>query len=255
MKSAQAITPRGLAINEASAAPFDALSVAKSLLLTSNKATLSTIDPNSGFPYGVVTNLAVLPDGTPFFFVAWLAIHARNIEQDNRISIAMSENNASDVLLRPRLTLVGRAQIMEDEEYKQAKRIYFRRFPKSKVYLTLPDARLYRMEITDLQLSGGPARNAVSDVNPQNILIDLTGAEPLLTRLDEVIDQLNTLEGLEQSLAGPAAAKSSRWRVTGVDPEGINLSSPEYSTRFSFSRRVLEIDELYREISTINHTV
>lgn len=249
-----AITPRGLAINEASAAPFDALNIAKSLLLTSNTATLSTIDPISGFPYGMVTNLAVLPDGTPFFFVAWLAIHARNIEQDNRISIAMSENNASDVLLRPRLTLVGHARIIKDEDNDWAKRIYFRRFPKSKVYLTLPDARLYRLEITDLQLSGGPARNAVSDVTPQNILIDLTGAGSLLTRLDEVIDQLNTLEGLAQSLACRVGAKSSRWRVTGVDPEGINLGSPEHSTRFSFSRRALNIDDLYREISTCNPT-
>ena len=169
----------------------------------------------------MVTNLAVLPDGTPFFFVAWLAIHARNIEQDNRISIAISEHNATDVLLRPRLTLVGHARLFKNEDIDWAKRIYFRRFPKSKVYLTLPDARLYRLEITDLQLSGGPARNAVSNVTPQNILIDLTGAEPLLTHLDEVNEQVNTRKGLAQYLAGSVAAKSNRWRGTGVDPEGM----------------------------------
>ncbi len=153
------------------------------------------------------------------------------------------------MLLRPRLTLVGHARLMKEEEKDSAKRIYFRRFPKSKVYLTLPDAQLYRLEITDLQLSGGPARNAVSDVTPHNILIDLSGAEALLIRLDEAIDQLNAIDGLAQSLANRVGAKNGRWRVTGVDPEGINLASPERSTRFSFSTRVLTIEDLYKETS------
>lgn len=251
MTFARPITPRGLVIDESSATHFDALTIARSLMLTSNTATLSTIDPESGFPYGMVTNLAVLPDGTPFFFVTGLAIHARNIEQDSRISLAVSAERVGDVLLRPRLTVAGYARPIENADQDTANRIYLRRFPKSKVYLTLRDARLYRMEITDLQLNGGPARNAVSDVTPQNLLVDLRGADELMRQLDEVIDSLNAIEGLPQWLAGQVGAEGGRYRITGVDPEGINISSSEKCQRYWFASRVLTVKDLYEAIAIV----
>lgn len=252
MNSSQpAITPRGLPIKEESAVPFDTLKTAKTLLMTSSVAALSTLDPKSGFPYGTMTNLAVFPNGAPLFFMANLSLHARNIQEDCRISLSMAHREATDVLIKPRLTLVGHAQTLEADERELAERIYQARFPKAGLYLALRDAMLLKIEIKDIQLNGGPAKNAVSDVNANNILVDLSGAESLMKCANEIPDQLNRDDLLSAKIAYHSGAKAGKWKVMSVDPEGINLSSRGDLLRYWFRSRVHNVDELYTELSRI----
>ncbi|WP_273691039.1 HugZ family protein [Ketogulonicigenium vulgare] len=158
------ITPRPAEINAALGAAFDAVACGRELLRNSPAAALSTLDPG-GYPYGTVTNLAVMPDGTPVFFGAGLALHVRNILNDNRISLVLAPFGVKDLLTNPRMTLVGRAHRIAAGEDADARAAYLARFPKAKLYLQLPDAMMFRMEVTGVQLSGGPARNA-SDLTP-----------------------------------------------------------------------------------------
>ncbi|ARO15606.1 pyridoxamine 5'-phosphate oxidase [Ketogulonicigenium robustum] len=154
-----AITPRPAEIDPEAGTPFDAVACAQDLLFNTPAAALSTLDPG-GYPYGTVTNLAVMPDGTPIFFAAGLALHARNIAVDNRISLVMAPFGVPDLLTKPRLTLVGRAIAISKGEDEAERAVYLARFTKAKLYLQLPDAIMYRMDVESLQLNGGPTRNA-----------------------------------------------------------------------------------------------
>ncbi|MEO9337566.1 pyridoxamine 5'-phosphate oxidase family protein [Mesorhizobium sp. SB112] len=245
----RAITPRGLPIDEEAGIPFAALKVARELLHTASIVSLSTLDPVSAYPYGTLTNLALEPDGSPFFFVARLALHARNIEADNRISLTLTGREHGDVLVRPRLTLVGKAILATRDEWERMERRYLARYPKAKIYLSLPDAQFYRLETEDLQLNGGPARNVTTDVTSETLKIDLTGADALLAAEQDEIERINSIPDEASRIAAVAGAKQDRWRVTGIDPEGIHFSGPKASARLWFPSRVLTVDALRERLS------
>ena len=154
------ITPRGVEIDLAVARPMDAPGVARQLLHTTRTVTLATLDP-SGHPYSTVTNLLIEGGGTPVIYASGLTVHARNMLADPRVSITLADMT-TDVLITPRLTLVGRAVRVPANQMEALKAAYTARFPKSKLYLALPDSILFRITVEALHLNGGPARNANS---------------------------------------------------------------------------------------------
>lgn len=230
-----AITPRGVEIDTDAARPIDAIHVARTLLRTSRVMTLATLDPG-GYPHSTVTNLIVEPDGVPVMFMAALAIHARNIEADPRVSITVADTRG-DVMTSARLTLSGRAERVAPDEVSPLKAQYIERFPKAKLYLGLPDALLCRIRTEAVQLNGGPAQNA-NTVTPEDLLTTLRPASELMAEAPALVVSLN--EGdVATLLAAAAGADPGRWRVSGIDPEGIDLSTPVDLARLWFNSPVV----------------
>lgn len=235
------ITPRGAELRMDAALPFDAGDAGRRLLRTARVATLSTLDPGSGYPYGAVTNLATDHDASPVFIMAGLALHARNLHNDPRASLTLAEPGLADALAGVRMTVVGHVEKIDDAPRVAAlQRRYLARHPKTRLYMSLPDIGFYRMSMLDLRVSGGPRRNA-GEPQVAHYTTDLAGAEALIAAEARLIDQLNGPEGadLPRRLAlrhgGPAG---TRWTATGLDPEGLDLSSPGTDLRITFARRV-----------------
>ncbi|WP_313612735.1 HugZ family protein [Agrobacterium sp.] len=242
------ITPRGMKIEPSAGAPFEAVRVAKSVLHTCRFAALATIDPLSGYPYTTVTNIAIEPDGTPFFFAARLTLHARNIEADNRISLTLAPFGKGDALTEPRLTLVGQAVLIGPEEMETAKAAYLARYPKSKLYLALPDTLLFRLKVEGVQINGGPARNA-SNITPSDIRTELSGAEDLVSAARDEISRLNAIKGEASRLATLAGKKAGTWKITSIDPDGIDLAASSDLARLWFSDRVETLNQLAKALN------
>ncbi|MES5099601.1 pyridoxamine 5'-phosphate oxidase family protein [Agrobacterium sp. BA1120] len=238
------ITPRSATIEPSAGAPFEAVRVARDVLHTCRIAGLATIDPQSGYPYNTATNIAIEPDGTPFFFAARLALHARNIEMDPRISLVLAPFSKGDALTLPRLTLVGKALLMGDDEVPLAKARYIARYPKAKLYLSLPDTQLYRLNIEGVQINGGPARNA-SNITPADLRTDLSSSEGL----EAEVDRLNAIKGEASRLAVLAGKKTGAWKITSVDPDGINLASAGDLARLWFDERVTNVNQLGKALN------
>lgn len=242
------ITPRNAKIEPSAGAPFEAIRVARDVLLTSRTCGLATLDPASGYPYNTATNIAVEPDGTPFFFAARLALHARNIEADPRISLVLAPFNKGDALTLPRLTLVGRAELMSETETPLAKARYIARYPKAKLYLALPDTLLYRLKIEGVQINGGPARNA-SNITANDLRTDTTDADALIIAADDEAARLNAIEGEASRLAVLAGKNPGAWKVTSIDPDGLNLASSSYLARLWFEERVTDLNQLAKALT------
>lgn len=234
------ITPRGLKIEPEAGKPFEAIKVSRELLHISQTVALGTTDSRSGYPYTTVTNLAVEPDGSPLFFASNLTLHARNIEADNRISLTVAPFGKGDVLTLPRLTLVGRAIRIGEDELKLAKSRYLARYPKAKLYLALPDTIMYRMVIEGVQINGGPSRNA-NNMVASDIYTNWTGAEDLAQGQEALIQSLNAQADVIQKIVSLAGAEGSNWRITLIDPDGINLSGSRDLARFWFEERVTSV--------------
>ena len=229
-----AITPRGVEINLDAARPIEAIRVARTLLRTNRVTTLATLDP-SGYPYSTVTNLIVEPDGVPAVFMAGLSIHARSIEADPRVSMTVADSR-TDVMTTPRLTLSGCAQQVPADETAELEARYVERFPKSKLYLGLPDVLFYRVRAEAVQLNGGPAQNANS-MTPEDLLTDLDTASALMAEAPALVSSLNDDDHAAR-LAAVAGANPGRWRVSAIDPEGIDLSTPSDLARVWFTDTV-----------------
>ncbi|WP_372088291.1 pyridoxamine 5'-phosphate oxidase family protein (plasmid) [Tistrella mobilis] len=240
---APVITPRGRELRLDAALPFDAEDHGRRLLRTARFGTLSTLDPESGYPYGAATNLATDHDGSPVFIMAGLALHARNLAADPRASLTLVEPGLTDVLAGVRMTIVGRVvQVTDPARLEAVRWRYLARHPKTKLYMTLPDIGLYRLEMADLRVAGGPRRNA-GEPQVAHFLTDLTGAEALLTAEAEEVERLNGPWG--EDLPGRLArlhggGDAGRWRAAGIDPEGIDLTSPDGDLRIRFPRRVTD---------------
>lgn len=242
------ITPRNAKIEPSAGAPFEAIRVARHVLLTSRTCGLATLDPASGYPYNTATNIAVEPDGTPFFFAARLALHARNIEADPRISLVLAPLNKGDALTLPRLTLVGRAELMSEAETPLAKTRYIARYPKAKLYLALPDTLLYCLKVEGVQINGGPARNA-SNITADDLRTDMTGADALMIAADDEAASLNAVKGEASRLAVLAGRKPGAWKVTSIDPDGLNLASSSDLARLWFAERVTDLNQLAKALN------
>jgi putative heme iron utilization protein len=242
------ITPRGAKIEPSAGAPFEAVRVARDVLHTSRTAALATLDPVSGYPYTTATNIGIEPDGTPFFFAAGLTLHARNMEADPRISLTLAPFGKGDALTLPRLTLVGKAELIDPEEVPLARQRYIDRYPKAKLYLSLPDTRLYRLRTEGVQINGGPARNA-SNITPGDLHSDLSGAEQLMAAAADEAARLNAIKGEASRLAALAGAKTARWKITSIDPDGIDLASANDLARLWFAERVKTLKQLEKALA------
>ena len=91
----------------APAADFDAVAVAKALLRVTRAGALGTIDRNTGHPFGSLVNVATDVDGSPLILVSRLATHTANLEKDGRTSLLLVSPGRGDPLAHPRLTVLG----------------------------------------------------------------------------------------------------------------------------------------------------
>ncbi|MES5043953.1 HugZ family protein [Rhizobium nepotum] len=242
------ITPRGAKIEPSAGAPFEAVRVARDVLHTSRTAALATLDPVSGYPYTTATNIGIEPDGTPFFFAAGLTLHARNMEADPRISLTLAPFGKGDALTLSRLTLVGKVELIDPNDVPLARQRYIDRYPKAKLYLSLPDTRFYRLRTQGVQINGGPARNA-SNITPADLRTDLSGAEQLMAAAAAEAARLNAIKGEASRLAVLAGAKTGRWTITSIDPDGIDLASTNDLARLWFEERVTTLKQLEKALA------
>lgn len=233
--STPSITPRGKELDLSMGRPFPARDAARDLLQKARLCALATLDP-SGFPYNTITNLIIEPDGTPLFWTADLALHARNIARDPRIAISIADIEGSDMMTAHRLTLVGKAESVSPNETSHLRDLYARRHPKAKLYLGLPDSRLYRLRVESVQINGGPARNA-NEITPSDFVIDLSGAENLMAAVPALIPELETPETLAR-LQAMGGLGEGHWRVISIDPEGITLATKLANGRIWFPHRI-----------------
>ncbi|MEN3930773.1 pyridoxamine 5'-phosphate oxidase family protein [Microvirga sp. W0021] len=240
--SISSITPRDKEIPQSAREAFDARELACTIIRTYRSAALATLDP-SGYPYSSVTDVVSDQDGSLVFLMAGVALHTRNIKADNRISVILANLGQGDALSKERLTLVGRCELVDEQDIERLSFRFLQRHPKEKAYLGLPDARLYRLNVESVQLSAGPGRNA-SDVTAEELKTDISGAEQLLTDEPKILADINASPERLSALAKSQGLSEGRWKVTGIDPEGIDLTLVDQTIRIWFKARVTNQEAL-----------
>lgn len=212
----------------------DSAKLARLLIRAGDRAALAT--SLEGRPYASLVLAAADLDGTPLLLLSDLAQHSRNLCADPRCSLLYDGTAGyADPLTGPRLSVLGRAAAIADP------RLLARvtaRHPSSAGYAGFSDFRLYRVEVERGHLVAGFGR--ISWVAGSELLFArdcgaLAAAEP------EILDHMNRdhAEALALYARVLLGRRGGGWRMTGIDPDGVDLRRDGETARLQFPDAVL----------------
>jgi putative heme iron utilization protein len=234
----------------APAPDFDPKSIAKGLLRATRAGSLATIDRNTGHPFASLVNVATDIDGAPLILVSKLSTHTANLEKDGRASVLLASSGKGDPLAHPRLTLLGSfAQVARDAaDEPRVRRRFLARHPKSELYAGFADFSFWRLGVVSAHLNGGFARAA--DLKAADVMADVRGAEGLIAAEPSAVAHMNDdhAEALRLYATKLLGAANGAWRLTGLDPDGLDLALGDATLRLPFPERVTTAEQLRRVV-------
>jgi putative heme iron utilization protein len=234
----------------APAPDFDPKAVAKDLLRATRAGALATIDRNTGHPFASLVNVATDVDGSPLILVSRLSTHTANLEIDGRASLLLASTGKGDPLAHPRLTLLGSfAQIARDDpELPRIRRRFLARHPKSELYVGFGDFSFWRLKTVSAHLNGGFARAA--DLKAADVMTDIAGAENLIDAEEGAVAHMNDdhAEAVRLYATKLMGAEEGPWRLTGLDPDGLDLARGDATLRLPFAQRVVNAEQLRKVV-------
>jgi heme iron utilization protein len=219
---------------------------ARILVRRALKASLATLDAGTGHPYASLVTIATDVDGTPLFLISTLALHTKNIANDSRVSLLFDGTDGQgDPLAGGRVTLIGRA--VKTQRPTAAER-FLARHETARGYAAFPDFAFYELVLDRAHFIGGFGR--IVDLAPSDLLLDMSGAEDLVAGHDDVVSHMNEdhAAAIELYATDLARAPGGPWRITGIDPEGIDLVCDGTACRISFAQRVTSPNEARVEL-------
>lgn len=138
----------------------EARALARALLDHAPFASLSHLEPETGYPLVTRTGFALDSDGAPLLLMSELSAHFAALAADARCSLLIGEPGqinkpGGDPLTHPRLTLVGRATRIARSASDTARTAYLARNPKAKLYIDFGDFHFWRITPERAFLNGG----------------------------------------------------------------------------------------------------
>jgi hypothetical protein len=105
---------------------------------------LCTLEPEGGYPYASVVDLAPLRGPDVVMLLSRLAAHRTNLEADPRASVLIAPFlGDDDAMARPRLSLLGPVEREEDRSmYRDA---YLAAHPEAEAWLAMADFDFFRL--------------------------------------------------------------------------------------------------------------
>src|SRR5215213_5532505 len=221
-------------------ADFVPAELAKTLLRTRRAGTLATLDRNTGHPFASLVNVATDVDGSPVILTSRLSTHTANLEADGRASVLLAETGKGDPLAHPRLTVLGvLARVARDSaDEARVRRRFLARHPKSELYAGFGDFSFWRMQVASAHLNGGFARAA--DLAAADVLTDLSDADELIAAEEGAVEHMNAdhAEATRLYATKLLSQDDGPWRISGLDPDGADLTAGDRTARLAFAQRV-----------------
>jgi putative heme iron utilization protein len=219
-------------------------------LRTTRASALATIDRNTGHPFASLVNVATDVDGTPLILISRLSTHTANLEDDGRASLLFASVGRGDPLAYPRLTVLGTfiPVARQDAREPRLRRRFLTRHPKSELYAGFADFSFWQLEVVSGHLNGGFGRAA--DLKASDLLTDVTDAEDLLDAEASAVAHMNAdhAEALRLYATKLLSAEDGPWRLTGIDPEGIDLALGDATQRLPFPERVSTAEQMRKTV-------
>jgi putative heme iron utilization protein len=225
----------------------DAIRLAKTLIRTARYGAIATVDPETGWPTATRVGVSTDFDGAPIILISRLAAHTKALLKDVRCSLLLGTPGKGDPLAHARVSLACKAREIEpgsDEARRMAQR-YLSHQPKAELYVGLGDFRFFRLEPKSASLNGGfgkaYALTAAELVNANPANVELAETEP--SAIEHMNDDHAEAVGLYAEHF--AKAEPGKWRLAGVDAEGIDLVNGDDVRRVWFETELTSARDMH----------
>ncbi|HZF36650.1 MAG TPA: pyridoxamine 5'-phosphate oxidase family protein [Candidatus Angelobacter sp.] len=224
--------------------------VARGLLRATDRAALATSlagrEPvgAEAWPYASLVLLACDHDAAPLLLMSDLAEHSKNIAADPRAALLIDGTaGRTDPLTGPRVTVLGTVEKTEEPRLKAR---FVARHPSAALYADFADFHLYRVTVTRAHFVAGFGR--IHWIEAADLAFD-AGAAGLVESEDSLIQQLDEKADRLAQLA--TGRRAEGWRVTGIDPEGLDLRREGAVARVEFPAPVGAADAAVATIEAL----
>jgi putative heme iron utilization protein len=207
---------------------------ARRLMRRQDRAALGT--SLAGAPYVSLVLVAFELDAMPLLLLSDLAQHTRNLAADPRVSLLFDDTAGhADPLAGPRLTVLGRAERADEPRFVAR---FTARHPSSAAYAGFGDFHLFRVVVGRGHLVAGFGR---IDWIAGSDLRFAPAVELLAAAADGIVAHMNADHADAVALYANRllCRGGAGWRMTGIDPEGIDLRRAADSARLNFAEPVL----------------
>ncbi len=200
----------------------------------------------AGFPFGSTMPYALDDAGRPLFLISAMAMHTQNLEADPRASLFVTVPEAqNDPLGAGRMTLIGLAEPVPEDDLAAARAAYLTRHENAKYYVDFADFSFWRLNPVDLYFVGGFGVMGWVD----NSDFKQAVPDPLAEGAAEILEHMNkdhapAMIDIARHEKGVAASEA---KMTAVDRLGfhLRLKTPERvrSVRIGFPKEVRSSNE------------
>lgn len=222
----------------------DAIRLAKTLIRTARSGALATLEPGTGRPLASRVGVSTDIDGTPTILISRLAAHTGALLADPRCSLMLGYPGKGDPLAHARITLSCDAVQADATARERIAGRYLRHQEKAELYATLPDFSHFRLTVQSASLNAGFGRAYA--LTAEDVLTlaaangDIAELEPsAVAHMNE--DHAEAVGLYARHFAGAPAGK---WRLTGIDAEGVDLADGDDVRRVWFETPLASADEV-----------
>ncbi len=200
------------------------------------KASLATLDRETGDPYASLVTIAAQSDGTPLTLISTLAEHTKNILKNPRASLLFDETGGlGDPLEGARVSVFGRMEKVSDPS---ARARFLSRHPSAEIYADFQDFAFYALKIEGAHFVGG--FGLITDLSADELTTDVSDAAALIGAEADIVEHMNSDHGDAVALyaAKLLGAPPGDWRFVSCDPLGCDLVLAQTGLRLDFPHRV-----------------
>ena len=206
-----------------------------------DRATLASALPVDGgaWPYASLVIVAVDHDLSPILLLSDLAEHTKAIKSDARVSLLFDGTTGfAQPLTGPRVTLVGRASVSDDERIR---RRFLARHPDAAMYAGFKDFRFYRVAVERAHIVAGFGK--IAWVEGAALRTEPPAA--LVAAEEGIVAHMNEDHGDAVALYASKLLKlpGEGWRMTGIDSEGIDLRAGGVVARLGLPAPVADAEQ------------
>ena len=217
-------------------ADFSAAGAAKRVLRLAATGSLATL-AEDGAPFASLVTAATTAEGEPILLLSTLAVHTRNLKRDPRASLLLvgPGGEGGDPLAGARLTLRG--TVVGDDD-PATRRRFLARHAEAAGYAGFGDFAFYRLAVAGAHLVAGFGR--IVDLARSDLVTDCSAAGDLLAAEESAIDHMNAdhADALRLYATRLLGEPDGDWRLTGVDPDGVDLRAGRLRARLDFPEPV-----------------
>ena len=228
----------------------DDLDFARELVRASAVASLATLDRDDGPPHASLVTVALDRDLSPILLLSRLAQHRRNLAENPAAALLMTgegrrDTATSDPLAGDRVTVRGTVALSGDPAHRAR---FLARHPEAEGYAGFADFDFFRMAVGAVHLVGGFGR--ISTFDGADWPPGPAEAHPLQDAESDIVAHMNNdhADAVAAYATGLLSRRAGPWRMTGIDPWGIDLRNGGEIARMAFDTAVLTPEEARRAL-------